>query len=85
MDCASTTNCPAAAAVAKEAVRQTFAILGVDVDEPKEVEEFRRDLRFGQSMRKMAERGQIAMVTVLVGGLMAAVWAGVKVNFSRFP
>jgi hypothetical protein len=35
-----------AQAVAKAAVKEVFYLLGVDVDDPKEVEAFRRDIRF---------------------------------------
>lgn len=47
---------------AQAAVKQTFAILGVDIDDPKEVEEFREDLRFSKRMRSAADRGWIAMI-----------------------
>jgi hypothetical protein len=33
-------------------VKKVFAILGVDIDRPESVEEFREDLRFGKRMRK---------------------------------
>jgi hypothetical protein len=33
---------------ADRAVKKVFAILGVNIDEPKEVEDFREDLRFGR-------------------------------------
>jgi hypothetical protein len=62
------------------AVHKTFAILGVDVDSPKEVEEFRQDLRFAGAMRKQAARGFGALVVVIIGGLVAALWAGVQVK-----
>lgn len=62
---------------ARQAVKQVFAILGVDVDDPKEVEDFRKDLRFGQSMRKAADRGLIVFVGVVVSALAYALFAGV--------
>lgn len=62
---------------ADNAVKKVFAILGVDVDVPKEVEEFRKDLRFGAAMRKASEKGTLAMVGVIVAGGVAALWAGV--------
>lgn len=46
--------CPQVQQAAEDAVRKVFAILGVDVDVPKEVEEFRENLRFGASMRRAA-------------------------------
>jgi len=62
---------------AKLAVKQVFAILGVDVDDPAEVEEFRKDLRFGQSMRKASDRGFMAMVVLVCTALLVATWAGI--------
>lgn len=63
-----------------KAVKQTFAILGVDVDKPESVEEFREDLRFGKAMRKYASHGFLAFVGVLFAGLAGAVWYGVVHN-----
>jgi hypothetical protein len=54
-----------------------FAILGVDVDKPESVEEFREDLRFGKKMRKAADHGFLAMIGLFVVGLGAIIWAGV--------
>jgi hypothetical protein len=62
---------------ADRAVKKVFAILGVDVDKPESVEEFREDLRFGRKMRKAADHGFLALVGVLVVAVMAAVWAGI--------
>jgi hypothetical protein len=70
-------NCPQVRQAAEDAVRRVFAILGVDVDVPKEVEEFRENLRFGASMRRAADRGMMAFVGILVTALLAALWAGV--------
>jgi hypothetical protein len=58
-------------------VKKVFAILGVDIDKPESVEEFRQDLRFGKKMRKAADHGFLAMVGLIVVGLGAAVWAGI--------
>ena len=62
---------------ADRAVKKVFAILGVDVDKPESVEEFREDLRFGRKMRKAADHGFLALVGLVVIGLGAAVWAGI--------
>jgi hypothetical protein len=70
-------ECPHAQESADRAVKKVFAILGVDIDDPEKVEEFRMDLRFGRSMRRAADRGIMAMVGLVVAGLMAALWAGV--------
>ncbi len=63
--------------VADKAVKKVFAILGVDVDVPKEVEEFRENLRFGASMRRAADKGMMAMVAVVVTAILAALWVGI--------
>ena len=67
----------AAEAAADRAVAKVFAILGVDIKDPREVEEFRKSLRWSDSMRRAADHGWlvfIGMVTVTIG---AALWAGV--------
>lgn len=60
---------------AQKAVQKTFAILGVNVDEPSEVEEFRRDLRFAGDMRKMHGKALTAFVVAVAGTAGAALWA----------
>ena len=55
-------HCPQVQQAAEDAVRKVFSILGVDVDVPKEVEEFRENLRFGASMRRAADRGALTIV-----------------------
>jgi hypothetical protein len=67
-------NCQDAA---DRAVKKVFAILGVDIDKPESVEEFREDLRFGKKMRKAADHGFLAMIGLFVVGLGAIIWAGV--------
>jgi hypothetical protein len=70
-------NNPNCQEAADRAVKKVFAILGVDIDRPESVEEFREDLRFGKRMRKAADHGFLALVGLIVVGLGAAVWAGV--------
>ena len=78
---ANLSECPHAQASADLAVKKVFAILGVNIDVPKDVEAFREDLRFGGTMRRTADRGMLAVVIaiigVLVAALMAALWAGI--------
>lgn len=69
--------CPHVKEAADAAVKQVFAILGVDIDVPKEVEQFRADLRFGASMRRAADRGMLAVVGAIAVASLAALWAGV--------
>ena len=65
-------------AAVDSAIKKTFAILGVDIDKPESVEAFREDLRFGRKLRKMSDHGSMAMVTVVIGGLLLALWYGIK-------
>ena len=65
-------------AAVDSAIKKTFAILGVDIDKPESVEAFREDLRFGRKLRRMSDHGSMAMVTVLIGGLLLALWYGIK-------
>jgi hypothetical protein len=62
---------------ADRAVKKVFAILGVDIDKPESIEEFREDLRFGRRLRKAADHGTMAFVGTLVVGLCIAAWAGI--------
>ena len=73
----SSTDCSHAQQSAELAVKKVFAILGVDIDVPKEVEEFRENLRFGATMRRAADKGMIALIGVLVTALAATIWAGI--------
>jgi hypothetical protein len=75
-------NNPTCQDAADRAVKKVFAILGVDIDKPESVEEFREDLRFGKKMRKAADHGFLAIVGLLVIGLGAAVWAGIMSKLS---
>lgn len=59
------------------AVKQVFAHLGVDVDKPESIEEFRADLRFGKQLRKAVSHGVLAMVGAIVLAAMAAAMSGV--------
>ncbi|GAB3190791.1 hypothetical protein [Hydrogenophaga aquatica] len=68
---------PTCQEAADRAVKKVFAILGVDIDRPESVEEFREDLRFSKHMRKAADHGFLALMGVLAAAAMAAVWAGI--------
>lgn len=70
-------QCHKAREVADEAVRKVFVILGVDIDDPEKVEEFRMDLRFGRSMRRATDKGIIAVVALVAVGIASATWAGI--------
>ena len=77
-----TDHCHHANNAAIIAVKEVFGILGVDVDNPESVEEFREDLRFGKRMRKMVRSSTLA----LVGAFFAAVGTGIwELIASFFP
>lgn len=76
----SAEDCPAARGAAKAAVKEVFALLGVDVESPAEVEDFRKSLRFGETMRKAADKGFIVFVGAVVLLIFGALVAGVKVK-----
>lgn len=78
-------HCPHAAEAADTAVKKVFAILGVDVDVPKEVEQFRENLRFGASMRRAADNGMLAIIGAIAVGALAALWAGVVSKIGGHP
>lgn len=75
-------QCPHASASAELAVKKVFAILGVNVDEPKEVEEFRENLRFGATMRRAADKGWMAIIGMAAVGIGAALWSGIVTKLS---
>jgi hypothetical protein len=60
------------------AIKKTFAILGVDIEKPESVEEFREDLRFGRKLRRMSDHGNFVMVAGVIAGLIYALWYGIK-------
>jgi len=62
---------------ADRAVRNVFAILGVDIDRPESIEEFREDLRFGKRMRKAADHGWLVFVGLVAMAVGAVMWAGI--------
>jgi len=62
---------------ARSAVKQVFAILGVDVDDPAQVEDFRKDLRFGRMLRCAGDKGFLAVVAAVCLAIAAATWTGI--------
>jgi hypothetical protein len=74
MDCGTKPEC---AEIADRAVRKTFAILGVDIDKPESVEEFRQDLRFGKKLRKLSDHGTMAFFAAIAIAMVGAIWIGI--------
>lgn len=66
---------------ADKAVKKVFAILGVDINKPESVEEFREDLRFGKKLRKLADHGVFVLVALIFTGLA---WAALDGMISKF-
>ena len=73
-----TDYCPHAETAADSAVRKVFAIFGVDVDIPKDVETFREDVRFGGKVRRSADRVGIVIVGAAALGIVYALWEGIR-------
>ena len=72
------TGCIFAQKAADQAVKKTFAIMGVDVDKPEQVESFRESLRFGDKIRKAADKGFLTFVSAVVFLILAALVTGMK-------
>lgn len=66
---------------AKKAVRDVFAILGVDVNRPEQIREFQDSLRFGDRLRKTADKGMIAFLVSVMSLLGTALFLGLKIKF----
>lgn len=68
-----------ARALIREAVRETFLMLGVKVDDPIEVQKDFQHLREWRSTTESVKaKGMLAVVGVVVSGLAAALWMGLK-------
>lgn len=68
---------------AKKAVRDVFAILGVDVERPEQVREFQESLRFGDFLKKAANKSVFAVVSTIVAAVMLALWYGAQTLITR--
>ena len=80
MDCG---NRPECSEIADRAVKKTFAILGVDIDKPESVEEFRQDLRFGKRLRKIADHGTLAFFAAIAVAIVGAIWIGITSSINK--
>lgn len=74
MECGTRAEC---SEIADKAVKKTFAILGVDIDNPASIEEFRQDLRFGKRLRKIADHGTLAFFAAVAVAIVGAMWIGI--------
>jgi len=64
----------AAERAADKAVRRTFAILGVNIDNPESVAAFNEDLRFNKTLRKLANKGLFTALGTVVALMITSVW-----------
>ena len=74
MDCGTRPEC---SEIADKAVKKTFAILGVNIDDPESIEEFRQALRFGKRLRKIADHGTFAFFAAVAVAIVGALWIGI--------
>lgn len=59
---------------AEKAVREVFALIGVDVDRPEQVEAFREDLRLAKNLRQAIGHGFLALIAALATAGGTAAW-----------
>lgn len=67
--------------VAREAVHETLQLIGLDVNNPADLQ---RDFQFMRSWRLSTEtvkrQGLISAVTVIVAGILGLIWIAIKGN-----
>lgn len=65
--------------IAKEVVKQTLTSLGVDYNDPYDMQRdflFMRDLRLASE--KIKTRGFFVLISIVVTGVVAATWLGIR-------
>lgn len=68
-----------ARALIREAVRETFLMLGVKVDDPIEVQKDLQHLReWRNTTESIKSKGLLTVMGILVSGMLAALWVGIK-------
>ena len=80
---ANLSECPHAQVSAELAVKKVFSILGVDINNPEKVEEFRINLRFGAGLRRASDKGVFAAIGVVTTMLLVALGWGILVLIQR--
>jgi hypothetical protein len=63
------------------AVQKAFGHLGVDINDPKDLQIFRDDLRFGGVFRSAATRSFYALLAAIFGGIGFSIWLAFKDHF----
>ena len=71
-------KCPHAEDAAEQAVTKTFAILGVDINNPQQVSQFQDSLRFGDKLRRTADKGFLPLLLAVAAMIGAAFIAGLS-------
>ena len=66
-------DCPHAAEIADAAVKKAFYVIGIDINDAKQVEAFREDLRFGSAMRKVASQGAMTALGLFITAIFSVV------------
>lgn len=65
--------------IIRETVRESFLMLGVKIDDPIEVQKDFQHLReWRQTTESIKNKGMLATTGVMVSGLLAAAWIGIK-------
>ena len=62
------------------AIHDVFSLLGVDVNDPIDLQRFRDDLRFGGVFRNAATKGFMALIAAICGGIGLSLWMALKDN-----
>jgi len=68
---------------AKEAVKQVFLMISVNVDSAESMKEFRENLSFASIAHSTAKATAIAFITTVTGLVSAAIWFSLKEMFSK--
>lgn len=75
----------AAELAAKETVRETFRLFGVDIEDQDQVNAFRADLIYARKLRKLSDGavGTAArvIITAIVGGCLVFLLDGLRRSF----
>lgn len=73
-------RCDLADAAAESAVTKVFAILGVDIDDPKQVKAFQQAIWSAQSFDDAKKYGILVVIGLAVTALWGAFASGVKLK-----
>ena len=73
----------------REGAREALRALGVDIDDADEIRHFQANQAFVFRYRRMAEHIGTAIicaiVTIITGGLLSLIWAGIKSGTIKGP